>query len=246
MSQYTDGKEDAIDLGALFRFLLRRWWFFLIFSIVGGGGCFWLTVKWMTPVYQSSAMLHVLASTTNITSLSDMTLSDELAADFVILAKSNDVLDAVSKRIKKESGREFTRAQINGMVSVSSQASRMLVFTAVSADPETAALVANAVAEEMIEQIAEITQINSSKVVREAEVSRYPVSPDRRRNIYMGIMVGMIIAGAFLTVRFLLNDHIKTEKDVEKYLGLPTLALIPKKKTTMKKIVTLIRKNLGI
>ena len=36
-------------------------------------------------------------------------------------------------------------------------------------------------------------------------------------------------------IRFLLNDNIKTEDDIEKYLGLSTLVAIPKEKGKDKK-----------
>ena len=40
---------------------------------------------------------------------------------------------------------------------------------------------------------------------------------------------------AILVIQFLLNDNIKTEDDIEKYLGLSTLVAIPKEKGRNKK-----------
>lgn len=43
----------------------------------------------------------------------------------------------------------------------------------------------------------------------------------------MGALVGIFVCAMILIIRFLIDDTVKTADDVEKYLGLSTLALIP-------------------
>lgn len=237
MDKRKDMRDDYIDLVALCYVLIRKWWLLLICGIAGGAIFFAVTIKMITPMYQSSSMLYVLSKTTSITSLTDLNLGNELTADFTIIAKSNPVLDGAAERLKEEEGKKFTREQIDKMVSVSNQASRMLIITAISDDPKAAALVANAVAAETVEQMAEITKTDPPTVVEEAEVSKVPISPNVQKNTLMGIIAGICLVGLFLVTGFLLNDHIINEDDVDKYLGLPTLALIPetKKKSSRKR-----------
>lgn len=230
MDKKTNMRDDYIDLVALFYVLLRKWWLLLISGIVGGAIFFAVTTNLITPMYQSSSMLYVLSKTTSITSLTDLNLGNELTADFTIIAKSNPVLDGAVKRLKKEQGKTFTRNQIDKMVSVSNQASRMLIITATSDNPESAALVANAVAEETMERMSEITKTDPPTEVEKAEVSKTPISPNVKKNTLLGILAGICLAGLFLVMGFLMNDNIISEDDVENYLGLPTLALIPEDK----------------
>ncbi len=77
---------------------------------------------------------------------------------------------------------------------------------------------------------------------REAEYCREsnyamkePSSPNLMKNLMMGGLLGMILAIAVIVVRFLMDDTIKTEEDVKKYLGLNTLASLPVEKGLKRK-----------
>ncbi|MDO4174410.1 MAG: Wzz/FepE/Etk N-terminal domain-containing protein [Eubacteriales bacterium] len=237
MDNKREMANDYIDLVALCSEYIKRWWLFLICGIAGGAILFAVTVYLITPQYQSSSMLYVLSKTTSITSVTDLSLADELTEDYSIIAKSKPVLDGAIEQVKQETGTEMTRGQANAMISVANQASRILVITATCDDPELAAALSNAVAEKTMEQMADITKTDPPSMVEKAEVSSSPSSPNVMGNTLKGILGGIILAGLFLTVCFLMNDNIKTEDDIEKYLGLSTLALIPEnsKKTSRKK-----------
>lgn len=227
MDKKRDMAEEYIDLFALFGAYLKKWWFI---AICGFGGAFLalgITVYLITPLYTSSSMLYVLSKTTSITSVTDLTLADELTADYAIIAKSNPVLDGAVEQIQEENNVTLTRGDIGGMITVSNEASRILVIHAVSDDPELAAMVSNAVAEQTMEQMAEITKTDPPTMVEKAEVATQRSSPNWTNNTIKGGLIGGVLAGLILTIGFLMNDNIKTEEDVQKYLGLPTLALIP-------------------
>ena len=44
---------------------------------------------------------------------------------------------------------------------------------------------------------------------------------------WRGAAIGIIIAVAVVVIQHLLDDSIKSSEDIEKYLGISTLALIP-------------------
>ncbi len=54
-----------------------------------------------------------------------------------------------------------------------------------------------------------------------------PISPNKTRNIMLGFALGAILAIGFITVRFMMDDKIKTADDIAKYADLPTLAIVP-------------------
>jgi capsular polysaccharide biosynthesis protein len=47
----------------------------------------------------------------------------------------------------------------------------------------------------------------------------------------IGLLLGLLIACAIVIIRYMMNDSLKTEDDIERYLGLNTLASIPNEKT---------------
>jgi capsular polysaccharide biosynthesis protein len=47
------------------------------------------------------------------------------------------------------------------------------------------------------------------------------------KKLVMGIVLGIFLVGMVLTIRFIMNDKIQTEEDIEDYLETSVLAVIP-------------------
>lgn len=230
--QYQDNREMEIDLVELAIVLLHKWWLILIAAVAGLAIMIGYTKLAVTPMYESTAMLYVLPNTTSVTSVADLQIGSAITGDFEVIATSKPVIDKAIQSIKREQGKTFTRSEIQGMISVANKDdTRILVLKARSADPEDACAVANAMSEATAERMAEITKKDPPTTVEMAEVSKSPVSPSVKKNGVLGFLLGAVLVCGILVVQFLLNDNIKTKEDVEKYLGVPTLASIPYVKT---------------
>ena len=226
-----DKEEMEIDLGALLREALRRWWVFLITAVICGLLALIVTVALITPQYESQAMLYILSKTTSVTSFADFQISTELTADFEVIATSKPVIDGALERIKKEEGITLTRENIEGMLTVTNAAdTRILVITATDPDPSVACIVANAVAAETADQMAYIMKSDPPTTVEEAEVAEEPVSPSLMRNTALGVLIGILLVAVYVTIQYIRNDNIKNQEEVQRYLGLNTLAVIPARK----------------
>ena len=59
-----------------------------------------------------------------------------------------------------------------------------------------------------------------------------PVSPNNKRNTLLGAMLGAVLVCGVITVRFLMDDTVQTEEDVERYLGISVLAIVPERART--------------
>lgn len=228
MEKNWNGEEEIeIDLKALIGVLAVKWWAIIICALLTGALALSLTMWFIAPKYESTAMLYVLNKLTEETSLSDIQIGTELTADFEVIAKSKPVVDGAIRRIKEKYGDTFTREDIDRMLNVSNYSgTRILVISVKAENAVNACMVANAVAQETAERMAEITKAEPPTTVEEAEISEYPVSPNLLKNTAAGFLAGLLAACAYLTMRFVLNDNIKTEDDVEKYLGLTTLAVV--------------------
>ena len=239
--EYDD--EMEIDLGALFHVLIRKWWLIAICAIMGGVIALGGTALLITPKYESKAQLYILNKTTSVTSLADIQIGSELTADFEVIATSKPVIDAAIERIKEEEDKTFSRKEILDVLTVVNKSgTRILEVKAIDENPADACIIANAVAEETADRMASIMTSDPPTTVESAEVSEKPVSPSLLKNTAIGILLGILLVCGVLTVRFIINDNIKTEEDVEKYLGLSTLAIVPyvkgkdKKKEELRKL----------
>ncbi|OGS22889.1 MAG: hypothetical protein A2252_07370 [Elusimicrobia bacterium RIFOXYA2_FULL_39_19] len=76
---------------------------------------------------------------------------------------------------------------------------------------------------------------NNVRIIDPAEIPDEPVRPNKRLNISLGIFAGLLM-GAGLALFFdYMDNTIKSEQDIEKYLNLALIGLIPKVKDKEKK-----------
>jgi uncharacterized protein involved in exopolysaccharide biosynthesis len=70
-------------------------------------------------------------------------------------------------------------------------------------------------------------ETNNVRVMEEATVPGAPVRPRRARQILVGVVAGLVLAlGVALGIEYF-DTTLRTPDDVERYLGLPVVAIIP-------------------
>lgn len=231
-NSYLEADEIEINLGELFRMLLQKWWIILMTALLGLIIAAGITRFAIHPQYQSQAMIYILTKTTSVTSMVDLQIGAAITGDFEIISTSKPVIDAAIDEIDQKSNVQFTRKDILDMLTITNEEdTRILKIQAVHENPEYACLVANAVADATSERMAEIMKSDPPTMVERAEVEAEPIGPSLLKNAVIGFVIGGIFTGLILVVRFLINDNIITEEDVEKYLGEVTLVSIPYVKT---------------
>ncbi len=228
MNENQQTNVQEIDLIEVAHVMLRKWWLILVTAVLGAALAILYTNYRITPMYQSQSMLYVLPNTTSVTSVTDLQIGTAITNDFVIIATSKPTVDKAIDSIYLQEGIKMTRGQVQGMLSVvNEEDTRILKIRATSSNPEYACLVANAMAEATAERMAEITKKDPPTTVEKAEVSQSPISPNVQKNAMLGFLIGAFLVCGILLVQYLLNDNIKTEEDVTKYLNEATLVSIP-------------------
>jgi len=75
--------------------------------------------------------------------------------------------------------------------------------------------------------IGENIDVSNIRIVEEAVAPGTPVRPDKVRNLMLGIAFGLMTGMALAFFREYLDRSLKTDEDVQRYLGLPVLSIIP-------------------
>lgn len=217
-----------IDLLEVAMVFLRKWWLILIVGLIGAimGGVY--TKMNVVPTYQSQAMLYILPNTTSVTSVADLQFGTVITNDFTVIATSKPVVDKARASIKEEHNVSFSRGDILGMVSITNlEDTRILKIQTTSTNADYAHWVANAMAEATADRMQEITMKDKPSMVEEAEKATYASDIGVKRKAILGFILGAALVCGVLLVLYLLNDNIRTEEDVEKYLGEVALVSIP-------------------
>ena len=175
-------QELGIDIQELAYVLWKKIGILLLCTIIGAGVTGVYTKLFVTPQYQSSAMIYIYGSTASFNS-SKLTLSSELTEDYTTLAKSREVMEGVIDKM----GFDCTTQELASAISVShDENSSILMMTATNSDPKVAADIANSVADETAERISEVMNIDKPSTVEDAVVSSSPVSPNLLKNVLIG------------------------------------------------------------
>ena len=222
----NDNEEMEIDLLELLMVMKKHLAAILLTGIVGLVIMFSCTTILMTPLYSASSMMYVMPdnSNSNSSTLSDMQVGQQLTSDYSSMIESRSFMEDVIKKLNLT----IDYQQLLEKVEVTNPtSSRILQVTVNDPNPQTAADIANEVASVAESKLKEITGMQAIKIYEEAAVPDRPSSPSLKKNCALGLLAGLILAMAVVTILYLLDDTIKTEDDIEKYLGMTTLAVLP-------------------
>ena len=225
---YTyDDDTIEIDLKEIFYALWHRILIILLAGILGGVIAGAYTRYMMTPVYTSSSMLLVLTKETTLSSLADLQIGSQLTNDYSVMTTSRPVLEEVIDNL----GLQMDYEELERMITISNpEDTRILEISVEHPSPQMAMQIVNELSEVASEFIGDNMEVVPPKIIEEGIVPTEKTSPSTMRNTLLGILAGLFISGGIVVLMTVLNDSIKNEDDVEKYLGLSTLASVPDRK----------------
>lgn len=222
---YKD-EEVEIDILELLLALKKKAGLIILAGVIGFGVMFLCSSYLITPLYSATTMMYVLPTDGDSSSsmLSDMQVGQQLTSDYASMIKSRTFMEAVIKKLKLD----MSYQQLLKYITIDSPSnSRILQITVSYPDPELAMDIANEAADVAEEKLEEITSMQAAKIYEKAAMPVEPSSPNIWKNSVLGALAGIVLAIAVCSFMFIIDDTIKTEDDIERYLGLTTLVAIP-------------------
>ena len=227
MGKTHEEDEIEIDLRELF-FALKKRILIILAALVAGAviaGAY--TKLLITPVYSATSTMLVLTKETTLASLADLQIGSQLTGDYSILITSRTVLEDVIDEL----GLDMDYRTLRANVSINNPSdTRILELTVTNLDPQMAKKIVDTLAKVSSEFIGDQMEIVGPKIIEEGEVPAAQTSPSLKKNVMVGALAGFVLAAGVVVLMTILNDTIKSEDDIEKYLGIPTLANIPDRK----------------
>lgn len=239
----ANGNQDVIeiDLLEIAGLLIHKIWMIILAGILGATIGFSVSKFAITPKYQSTTKVYMINKQKgDALTYSDTQLATMLSKDYRELVSSRFVLEGVIEQL----GLDMSYASLKNQVSVTNASDTRIVSISVQdSDPAKAQMIADAVREIAAERIKEVMDIEAVNVVDVANLPISPVSPSVMKWTAMAGLFGAVVCAGVIILIFLMDDTIKSSEDIEKYLGLSTLALVPmnegqnagKKKTSLKR-----------
>ena len=227
MQQDINDDEVEIDLLEILRALRKKILLILIVSLLGGcfgGAC---TQFLMTPIYSSTSSMLVLSKETTLTSLADLQLGASLTSDYTVLITSTPVLEQVVENLNLD----MTAEKLKKNVSINNPSdTRILEITVNNPDSAMAKQIVDEIATVSSAYIGDKMEVIPPKIIEVGKIATKRTSPSVPKNAVIGFLLGLVACSAIVVVYTIMDDTIKTEEDIEKYLGVSVLAKVPDRK----------------
>lgn len=217
--------DIEIDIMQILRLIMSKIWIIVLVSVIAALIAFIGTKMFITPLYQSTAKLYIInrQNDTN-TTYNDVMSSAQLVKDYKVLVNSQPVVSQVMSQLNLD----MTESQLISEISCAIESdSRVLIITVTDKDAYMAKKIVDAVADISAEKITTVMKIEGVNIIEYGRQPESPSSPNVKMNTLLGFLVGMFITIAVIVIRYMLDDSIKNADDVERYLGVSTLALLP-------------------
>ena len=218
--------EETIDLLELFGMLWQHIFQILICTVIGAAVAFGVTKFLMVPQYESSAMMIVNTrqdANANVTS-DQINSATKLVETYSIIVKSDTVLS----RVIDDLGLNLNYGELKDKVTVKSvNSTQVMQISVEDADPAAAQIICQKITQVCPDLIKDAVEAGSVKLISAASTPVQPVSPNTLKNTAVGALLGLVACAGVLVLRMLLNNKINNDADVQKYLDLPVLGVIP-------------------
>ncbi len=226
MGKYEDD-EVEIDLLELLFELKKRIWIIAAVVIAAAAAAGAYSKFVIVPQYTSTSMLYILSKETTLTSLADLQIGSQLTNDYKVLVTSRPVLNQVLDNLDIDPD-YLNYKQLRNKITIDNPTdTRIMNITVQDKNPLDAKAYADEIASTASTYIAEIMEMVPPKIIEEGEVSTEPVSPNVLRNTILGGFVGGVIVCGIIVLMTIMDDTIRDEEDIERYLDLTVLATVP-------------------
>lgn len=223
MNQSAD--EIEIDLKQLFFVIMDRLWIILLSAIALGLAAFIYSRFMIDPVYESTSKVYILnRQDSATTTFADIQSSTQLTKDYQILIKSRPVTEQVISNL----GLKYSATELSNMIEVNTPTdTRILEITVSNTDPYLAKNIVDEVTAVSAVRISEVMDIEKVNTAEDGNLPAMPVSPNIMKNTMIGILLGIVLSCGIILLVYILDDSIKSEDDIEKYLNISVLGTIP-------------------
>ena len=232
MNEQMTNKDEfvEIDFKRMVDAVLNKSWIVAICAVLCAVVALVITICFITPQYEASAMFYVnnndisVGNTSLSLSSSDISASRGLVDTYIVILNTRETLNYVNDYAETN----LSYQQLKNMISAEAvEETEVFRVTVSSSDPVEAEKLASSIAYILPKRISGIVEGTSAKIVDSAVVPTRPSSPSYTKNTLIGFLIGLVIAVSVVIMREMFDISIRTEEDIAQCVRYPVLAAIP-------------------
>ena len=204
--------------------LLNKWYVILISTLLCFGlACIYAYVM-LDDKYTAQTSMIILVENDVQSDEQNFNFSQKLTKTYTELAKSDLVIEQVISSLSLNQ----TSDELRKMMTISGvQDTPVIKLSIVAKDNILAKDIANKTVQVMQQVSLQFEGFDNIEVLDVAQTPDIPSGPNRILYVAIGIILGGILGVGIIFIVELVDRSIKTPDDIERKLGLRTLAIIP-------------------
>ena len=226
--------EETIDLKEYFYIIKKRAWIIALITVTAMIASGIISFFLLSPVYETKTTLIVNTEQVNETNTitgDQLNVTQKLTLTYGEIIKSRTVIDEVIQALNLN----MEYGEVSKMITVSPvKDTQIIAITVQDTNPQRAADIANTIPRVFTKEVKRITKANSVEVIDKAVVAENPIKPNKIMNIAIAGVLGVMIGLFIIFVLEYMDNKIKTPQDIEKYIELPILGVIPNENISKK------------
>ena len=222
--------EETVDLREYFGIVKKRFWIIALITtiaiVVSGAISFFV----LTPVYEAKSTLIVNTEKNEETEMitgDQFSVSQKLTVTYGEIIKSRSVLEAVIKNLNLDDSYEDL---VNNITVSPVKDTQIISISVQDTNKEKARDIANEIPKVFKKEAKRITKANDIQVIDKAILPQSPIKPNKMMNMAIAAVLGAMIGLFVVFLIEYLDNKLKTPQDIEKYLGLSVLGVVPNEK----------------
>ncbi|MGN0629832.1 MAG: YveK family protein [Ruminococcus sp.] len=231
MVKINNALPNEISIKHLIEIILKKWYFIVTALILGAFAAFGYTYKFIPKQYTSDIRMYVNNTSISIGNVSakinsgDLSAAHSLVDTYCVILKSRVTLE----KIIEKADLDYTAGQLNNMISASAVNGTEVFSVSVNANsPEDACKIANTICLVLPEQLENIVEGSSVKIVDTAVEPATFSSPNYKKNTLIGALAAMMLVCVLIFAIDFFNDTIQSEDSLSHILGnIPIIGSVP-------------------
>lgn len=219
--------EETLSLQEIVKIIKKRLWLIITLTVISIGISAGISFYALTPIYQAQTQILVNQNSSSEGVYSWQTTETDLRLintyNFIITSPVilTPVIDTLNLNL--------TPAELTKQISISNENdSKVVTISVENSNPSKAVKISNTVAEVFKEQIPQLMGVDNISILSAAKLNEnpIPIKPNKLLNIAIGGLIGLMLGVGLALLLEFLDMSIKSERDVEDYLGLPVLGIV--------------------
>lgn len=217
--------EEEISLVEIGQTLIKRWKLLVFLPILAAAIAFLVSTYFFTPEYESQATLIVLPITER-TIDGDVVRHDVSSTRQVVQSTRELTLAHDSmQQIVGELNLPYGPGELRSRVEI--DVGDVTTIRVTDTNPHRAQLIADHITDVLMEYIIDFARLENVQLLNPAQLPTSPVNDRTTLNMAVAFVLALMISVALAFLFEHLDNTIKTSEDVQKYLSVPVLGVIP-------------------